>query len=525
MHSIAIASTGAVQQDIHRYEVSFRVLPINERKRLLERDVEQEVSRVVLLDANNQQGFNAQAQQLALNTVTESISKPQSSNSSLCGDPTVASHVQEIIAGEAPNKRMRIGEDSSPMSDKGLVKDSISPSASLDQILNGIIDQQKGPSSVMAEIGSSKTTETTAAVVESMAQEDVLQMFLNRSPLLEEDNSQPKAAVVSQDYQLMAMGVAGKSASQDKSIENSLENPFKEQNDEQGGGKQQLLRKRDLKALERQQQQQQYSKIVTEKQIIRVTEEVLLPENVHIQVKDKETLNLYEAWIAMPDQKHIAKLTKWLQTRKYTCHEHVTDDKLTLKAKLFNFTLYTSQFHPQLNWYRETSPHTYLLEEVKSVQRERKNLLKDLKLFQYFLFNVCPPGGELQKWLSRIPQTQLDRYVNDPEQLFIKKQAIGRVQNGQNSLVFSEEMCFDEEPQRYPNVFADKLYVYTESDGEFRVFPLKRRELQEDAIESCEGGGVNEWEIMKIRGYRYRYLVGASVQQNECYTVYFPKFH
>jgi hypothetical protein len=63
----------------------------------------------------------------------------------------------------------------------------------------------------------------------------------------------------------------------------------------------------------------------------------MLPENLHIWVKDTETLNLYEAFVEFGDSKFIEKLNKWVKGRKYQCLEHVTDDKLTLKVKIFTF--------------------------------------------------------------------------------------------------------------------------------------------------------------------------------------------
>ena len=52
--------------------------------------------------------------------------------------------------------------------------------------------------------------------------------------------------------------------------------------------------------------------------------------------------------------------------------------------------------------------------------------MKDLKLFQYYIFNVCPPHSELTKWVARVPQSQINKYVECPENLFIKKEALGR---------------------------------------------------------------------------------------------------
>ena len=40
---------------------------------------------------------------------------------------------------------------------------------------------------------------------------------------------------------------------------------------------------------------------VIEKTKVNVTEEVLLPENLHIWVKDNETLNLFEAFVEFGD--------------------------------------------------------------------------------------------------------------------------------------------------------------------------------------------------------------------------------
>ena len=52
--------------------------------------------------------------------------------------------------------------------------------------------------------------------------------------------------------------------------------------------------------------------------------------------------------------------------------------------------------------------------------------MKDLKLFEYFIFNVCPPNQELTKWVSRVAPAQIAKYVDNPENLYVKKQALGR---------------------------------------------------------------------------------------------------
>ena len=73
--------------------MGFRVLTEQERKRLLTKEVEIEVPRQVMV--TEQVALNV------LNTVTESMSgesksKANSSSSSICGDPTVASNQNEL---------------------------------------------------------------------------------------------------------------------------------------------------------------------------------------------------------------------------------------------------------------------------------------------------------------------------------------------------------------------------------------------------------------------------------------------
>ena len=103
------------------------------------------------------------------------------------------------------------------------------------------------------------------------------------------------------------------------------------------------MRKRDLKALDKQQQKEPL--VALEKQKVQVTEEILLPENVHIWVKDMETLNLYETFVEL-EQNAIKKLEKWIKSRKFSFVEHATDDRLTLKVKILTFQLYHHVNHP-----------------------------------------------------------------------------------------------------------------------------------------------------------------------------------
>lgn len=143
-------------------------------------------------------------------------------------------------------------------------------------------------------------------------------------------------------------------------------------------------------------------------------------------MKDLETLNLYESFEVFPDAKKILKLNKWIKARKYSCLEHVTDDKLTLKVKLFPFLLYLNTCHPQKQWKSDSANSQYLLDEIKAVTQERRSIMKDLKLFEYFIFNVCPTNQELSKWVARVAPSQIAKYVDNPENLYVKKQALGR---------------------------------------------------------------------------------------------------
>ena len=454
-----------------------------------------------------------------------------------------------------------------------LVKDDVSLQPSFDQILNNQPGRATGPSSLQAELGST-TSKTNGTIVDELVDdshksipsssaipvgEDIMDLFMSRSPIDDFDSSKDKNAFVlnggnlSQDYHLMHKG-------QSPNIPGSLEDMqlnFKptttssskihveDQKQEQAqgfkdqiGAQEKTLRKRDLKAHDKHQQQLQQqcqSRVqeVIEKQKINVTEEVVLPENLHIWVKDTETLNLYEAYVQFGDGKFIEKLNKWVKGRKYQCLEHVTDDKLTLKVKIFTFQLHHQTNHPQKIWQQQGSTaHSFLLDEVKAVAQERKDIIKQMKLFQYFIFNVCPPNSELSKWLSRVPPSQIQKYVEDPEHLFIKKEALGRREkrdgHWQHYLIFTEEMCFDEEPQRYPNIFSDKLLIYGSPDFEFQVCPLKRRELvteQEQLIknEAENIHSATEAQIIRLSGFRYKYNVSLGVRHNEVYTVYFPK--
>ena len=85
-------------------------------------------------------------------------------------------------------------------------------------------------------------------------------------------------------------------------------------------------------------------------------------------------------------------------------------------------------------------------------------------------------------------------------------------------------MCFDETPQRYPNIFADKLLIYG-PDFEFQVCPLKRKEvaIEPQATDELGNEGQQKWGGGKWDLFKWKYSVHLPVRHMETYWVYFPK--
>lgn len=96
-------------------------------------------------------------------------------------------------------------------------------------------------------------------------------------------------------------------------------------------------------------------------------------------------------------------------------------------------------------------------------------------------------------------------------------------------LAFTEEMCFDEEPQKYPNIFPDKLLIHgsEEATRDLQVCQLKRKELivnHENLLANIEEEQkVNDSELARREKFQYRYEVGFPVREGELYTVFFPR--
>ncbi|CDW81340.1 UNKNOWN [Stylonychia lemnae] len=369
------------------------------------------------------------------------------------------------------------------------------------QQLNNHVNNQNGkkeagPSSLHVEVGSPITTE-----------ENVKQSVLQNKQ--EEEKQENQQQNLSQDYHQSLLNLnRSQNTPPPQVVQPTFENPdnfklnealFQNQEDKadteevqiiQQNEQQQIstsLRKRDLKNLEKMQNQQ--AKKQLQKKLV----------------------------------KHLQKLSKWIKNGKYTCNEHVTDDKLTLKVKIFTFSLVAKQ----------QDECQLLLNEIKLIKNERKMINKEVQLFQYFVLNIFNEK-EYRNQLFKIPPSQIQKYVEDPQHLFIEKQALGirDYKHGHCSyqLAFTEEMCFDETPQRYPNIFSDKLLIYNAggSMGEFQVCQLKRKELIIDHEEKYllvdqMNGKNGDPDIIKKEKFKYRYYVSLPVRDNEEYIVYFPR--
>ena len=98
---------------------------------------------------------------------------------------------------------------------------------------------------------------------------------------------------------------------------------------------------------------------------------------MYICVKDMETLTEYETCCSF-QRKFLKRFAGWIKKGKYTCLEHVTDDKLTLKVKIFTFSLQAKQ----------QDDSSMLLNEIKLIKNERKSINKEIDLFQFFILNV-----------------------------------------------------------------------------------------------------------------------------------------
>jgi len=197
-----------------------------------------------------------------------------------------------------------------------------------------------------------------------------------------------------------------------------------------------------------------------------VVVEYLSDENIEILVKDNQNLNEFAATVAF-DKAYLSKLVHWISKRRFQVVEQAREDTILLRVDIFSFELKLKASGEEL---------AAMLSELRNVRQERESIMKEIKLFDYFFLNVFNEqefkGSKGQGGvLSKIPAAQIDKYVEDPEALFVVKQALavyrhssasraGKASDkGMTLLCFEEDMCFDNIPQRFPGPFVDKLLI------------------------------------------------------------------
>lgn len=99
--------------------------------------------------------------------------------------------------------------------------------------------------------------------------------------------------------------------------------------------------------------------------------------NLQIIVRDRETLREYEASVYL-DPTFQPKLVDWIEKRRYHLQEQATEDKMLLKVDIFSFNLALQ---------KNDSPQK-MIAELSIVKAERTSIIKDIKLFNFFFFNV-----------------------------------------------------------------------------------------------------------------------------------------
>ena len=118
-------------------------------------------------------------------------------------------------------------------------------------------------------------------------------------------------------------------------------------------------------------------------------------------MRDTENMNQYTAKVAFAEQ-YLSKLVDWITKKRYQLIEHAMEDHLTLKVDIFTFVL-------KLEKVSDEEAATSLLAELKTVRQDRQKILRDIKLFNYFFYNVYNeqdfrPRGSNNQHLAKIPQ-------------------------------------------------------------------------------------------------------------------------
>ena len=140
-----------------------------------------------------------------------------------------------------------------------------------------------------------------------------------------------------------------------------------------------------------------------------VQEEYLSSKNIEISVRDTENMNEFVTRVAFSEQ-YLPKLVDWVQKNRFQLVEHAMEDHLTLKVDIFTFVLKLANVGEE-----ETAKG--LLQELKKVKAERQAILKDIRLFNYYFYNVFAESdfrGRTANMLPKVPQAQIEKYIESP---------------------------------------------------------------------------------------------------------------
>lgn len=150
-----------------------------------------------------------------------------------------------------------------------------------------------------------------------------------------------------------------------------------------------------------------------------IEEDYVSSRNIELTVRDSENMNEYSAKVIF-EQRYLPKLIQWAEKRRFTVSEHANEDSITLKVDIFTFDLKIKDSNKE-------QVSKSLLAELQNVKKERQGIIRDIKLFNYFVFNVYNEsefkGRNSTNYASRLPLNQLERIIEQSESLFIVKEA------------------------------------------------------------------------------------------------------
>lgn len=106
--------------------------------------------------------------------------------------------------------------------------------------------------------------------------------------------------------------------------------------------------------------------------------EYLCDETIEILVKDNHNLNEFSALVPF-EKIYLPKLIQWIGKRRFQVVEQAREDTILLRVDMFSFELKLKHSGAEL---------AAMLKELRNVRAERSTIMKDIKLFNYFFFNV-----------------------------------------------------------------------------------------------------------------------------------------